>query len=131
MDIVSTKKTNAIASNVTRTASINPYNKKVRGCYIVHTVLLVIILLLIITIICYHYAKQYKMENNEFKNVHIKNRTCYYFDDTIRLEDFDFDVLIDKKSLENILIFDISYKTLIDPNPLRIRFNKIDGFIRT
>ena len=24
----------------------------------------------------------------------------------------------------------ISYKTLIDPKPLRIRFDKIDGFIR-
>ena len=25
----------------------------------------------------------------------------------------------------------MSYKTLIDSKPLRIRFNKIDGFIRT
>ena len=29
-----------------------------------------------------------------------------------------------------MLIYDISYKTLIDPKPLRIRFDKIDGFIR-
>ena len=28
------------------------------------------------------------------------------------------------------MICNISYKTLIGPNPLRIRFNKIDGFIR-
>ena len=35
----------------------NCYSKKVRDCYILHTVLLVIILLLIITIICYHYVK--------------------------------------------------------------------------
>ena len=27
-------------------------------------------------------------------------------------------------------MFDISYNTLIDPKPLRIRFDKIDGFIR-
>ena len=41
------------------------------------------------------------MENNEFKNVHIKNRTCYQFDDIIKLEDFDFDnILIDEKSHE-------------------------------
>ena len=34
------------------------------------------------------------MENNEFE-VRIKNRTCYYFDDIIKLEDFDFnDILI-------------------------------------
>ena len=28
------------------------------------------------------------------------------------------------------MIYDISYKTLIGPKPLRIRFHKIDGFIR-
>ena len=28
------------------------------------------------------------------------------------------------------MIYDISYKTLIDSKPLRIRFNKTDGFIR-
>ena len=61
------------------------------------------------------------MENNEFKKVRIKNRTCYYFDDIIKLEDFDLDnIFIDKKSHENILIYDISYKILIDSKPLRI-----------
>ena len=41
------------------------------------------------------------MENNEFKNVRIENRTCYYFDDIIKLEDFDIDsILKDKKSPE-------------------------------
>ena len=49
----------------------------------------------------------------------------------IELEDFDRDnILIDKKSLENILIYDILYKTLICSKHLRIRFHKIDGFIR-
>ena len=49
----------------------------------------------------------------------------------IKLEDFDIDIiLIYEKSHKNILIYDISYKTLIDPTPLRIRFDKIDGFIR-
>ena len=60
-DNLSTENTNTIATkkaNGTSTASINCHNKKVRDCYILHTVLLVIILLLIITIICYHYAKQ-------------------------------------------------------------------------
>ena len=38
--------------------------------------------------------------------------------------------MIDEKSHENILIYDISYKTLIDSKLLRIRFDKIDGFIR-
>ena len=50
---------------------------------------------------------------------------------TIKLEDIDFDnILIDEKSLKNILIYDISYKTSIGLKPLRIRFGKIDGFIR-
>ena len=71
------------------------------------------------------------MESNDLKKVNIKNRTCYYFDDIIKLEDFDLDnILIDEKSHENILIYDISYKTLIGSKPLRIRFDKIDGFIR-
>ena len=55
---VSTKKTNTIATNITSTASINFYSKKVRDCFILHTVFLVIIFLLIIIVICYHYAKQ-------------------------------------------------------------------------
>ena len=38
--------------------------------------------------------------------------------------------LTDGKSQKNILIYDVSYKTLIGPKPLHNRFNKIDGFIR-
>ena len=49
----------------------------------------------------------------------------------IQFEDFDLDnILIDEKSYENILICKISYKTLIGVKSLRIRFNKVDGFIR-
>ena len=71
------------------------------------------------------------MENNEFLKIRIKNRTCYYFDDIIKLEDFGLDnISIDEKSHKNILIYDISYKTLIGPKLLRIRFDKIDRFIR-
>ena len=56
---------------------------------------------------------------------------CYYLDDIIKLEDFDLDnILIDKISHENILIYNISYKTAIDLKPLCVRFNQIDGFIR-
>ena len=58
MDIVSTKKTNTIATNVTSTASKNCHSKKVRDCYILRIVLLMMKLLLIITIICYHYVKR-------------------------------------------------------------------------
>ena len=55
---IATKKTNTVATNVTSTATINFHSKKVRHCYISHTVLLVIISLLIIIFICYHHAKQ-------------------------------------------------------------------------
>ena len=68
------------------------------------------------------------MENNEFKKVLNKDRTCYYFDDIIQLEDFDFNILIVKNAHENILIYDVSYTNR--PKPLRIRFVKIEGFTR-
>ena len=47
------------------------------------------------------------------------------------MEDFNLDNLNDAKSHENILIYDIPHKTLIDPKSLCIRFDKIDEFIRT
>ena len=69
--------------------------------------------------------------NNELKQSDIKSCMCYYFHDIIKIEDFDLDnVLIDEKSYENILIYNILYKSLIDSKPLRIGFEKIDGFIR-
>ena len=106
INTVSTRKTNTIATNVTSTASINCQSKNVRDCSILHTVLLAIILLLTIIIICFHYAKQkgiIQNGNNEFKKFRIKNRTCYYLDDIIKLEDFDLDnILIDEQSNENI-----------------------------
>ena len=42
---------------------------------------------------------------------------CYYFDDIIKLEDFDIDdILIDEKSQENILIYDFHIKLLLVQN---------------
>ena len=50
------------------------------------------------------------MENSEFKKFCIKNRTRYYIDDIIKLEDFDLDnILIDEKSHKKILIYDIDF----------------------
>ena len=69
--------------------------------------------------------------NGELKEIDIKIRTCYYFHDIIKFEDFNLDdILIDEKSYENILVYNISYKSLIGAKPLRIRSDKIDGFIR-
>ena len=39
-------------------------------------------------------------------------------------------IIIDGKSHENILIYNISYKNLIGSKPLRIRLDKIDRSIR-
>ena len=42
--------------------------------------------------------------DDELKETNIKNRTCYYFDDIIKLEDFAFDnILLDKKSYKTVL----------------------------
>ena len=75
---------------------------------------------------------QHIIKNNELKKVRIKNRACYYFDEIIKLEDFNLDnILIEKKSHENTLIYNIWFKTLTGPKTLRIRFDKIDEFIET
>ena len=69
--------------------------------------------------------------NGKLKEINIKNQMYYYFDDIIKIEDFNFDnILIDGKSCKNILAYDISYKTLIGAKPLRIRFDKVDVFIK-
>ena len=67
---------------------------------------------------------------NEFKEINIKNRVCYYFDDIINCRKINFiTILLDKKSYENISVYNISNKTPTGPKPLHIRFDKIDGFI--
>ena len=71
------------------------------------------------------------MESNyKLKEIDIKNRTCYYLDDIIKIQDFDIDnILIDEKSYQNILVYNksltgtfgsISYKSLIDSKTLHI-----------
>ena len=68
---------------------------------------------------------------DELKEIDIKNRTCYYFDDITRDFDINFDnILLKEKLYENISVYDISYKTSTGEKPLRIRFDKIDEFIR-
>ena len=49
--------------------------------------------------------------NDELKEIDIENRTCYYFNDMIKFEDFNLDnILVDEESFENILVSGISYK---------------------
>ena len=77
---------------------------------------------------------------DKLKEIGIRNLRCYYFDNIIQVmdrdRDFDFsDILLDKKLYkekhENILIYNISYKTSTGAKPLHIRLSKIDGFIKT
>ena len=66
----------------------------------------------------------------ELKEIDIKNRVCYYFDDIINGTKITFsNILLDKKLYKNFSVYNISYKTPTGPNPLRIRFDKIDVFI--
>ena len=71
------------------------------------------------------------------KEIDIINRTCYYFDDIMRVwdRDIDFnDILLDEilyeEKYKNVLIYDISYKTSTVAKPMSIRFDKMDGFIK-
>ena len=53
------------------------------------------------------------MEN--IKEIKIKNRAYYFFDDMINIEDFDPTLLkIDRKSYKNINIYYIDYITVKD-----------------
>ena len=67
---------------------------------------------------------------NELKEIDIKNCAFYYFDDMINGTNINFsNVLLNKKLYENISVHNIPYKTPTCPKLLRIRFDKIDGFI--
>ena len=67
---------------------------------------------------------------DELKEIDIKDRTCYHFDDIMWVRDIDFsDVLLTEKSYkayENISIHDISYKISMGAKP----FHSILGSIK-
>ena len=70
------------------------------------------------------------------KQLNIKNRTYYLYDDLINLEDFDPSLLkLDRKSSMDISIYYIDYVTktpeynVNSVNPLYLLINELDGFI--
>ena len=75
----------------------------------------------------------------EIKQINIKNRSYYFYNDIIDLKDFDAKLLkIDKKSYKNIDIYYIGYITIkkIDDcenihsvNPLYLLVNHASGYI--
>ena len=75
----------------------------------------------------------------EVKQINIKNRTYYFYNDIIDLKDFDARLLkIDKKSYKNIGIYNIGYitikkiddcETIYSVNPLYLLVNHANGYI--
>ena len=70
------------------------------------------------------------------KQINIKNRTYYFYDDMINIKDFDSNLLkIDKRLSKNIAIYYIGYITKKDEykinsvNPFYLNVGDIDGFI--
>ena len=60
----------------------------------------------------------------------LKIRIGFYFHDIMKIEVFDFnDILINEKLWQNNLVYN-NYKTVIGASPLRIRFDKVNGFIK-
>ena len=75
----------------------------------------------------------------EVKQINIKNRTYYFYNDIIDLKDFDARLLkIDKKSYKNIGIYNIGYitikkiddcKNIYSVNPLYLIIAHASGYI--
>ena len=73
------------------------------------------------------------------KQINIKNRTYYFFNDMINIKDFDSSLIkIDKKSYKNIGIYNIGYiiikkiddyKSINSVNSLYLTIGKADGYI--
>ena len=70
------------------------------------------------------------------KQLNIKNKTYYLYDDLINLKDFDPSLLkLDKKSSMDISIYYIDYVTkkteynINIVNPFYLHINELDGFI--
>ena len=75
----------------------------------------------------------------EVKQINIKNRTYYFYNDIIDLENFKSNLLkIDKKSYKDIGIYNIGYITIkkigdyeniYSVNPLYLRVNHVIGYV--
>ena len=75
----------------------------------------------------------------EIKQIDIKNRTYYFYNDIIDLKDFDARLLkIDKKSYKNIGIYNIGYITIkkfddcesiYSVNSLYLHVDHVNGYI--
>ena len=76
------------------------------------------------------------MYKTVLKEINIKNRTYYFYNDLISLEDFNASLLkLDEKSVMDINIYYICYVTkkpkynIDSVNPLYLTIKELDGFI--
>ena len=83
--------------------------------------------------------KKNKNKMGTIKQINIKNRTYYFYNDIIDLENFDAKLLkIDKKSYKDIGIYNIGYitkkkiddcKNINSVNPLYLNITHANGYI--
>ena len=79
----------------------------------------------------------YKMNNIlEINRLNINNKTYYFWDDIISINDFDPNLLkVDKKNILNYNVYNISYTTkkpkynINSVNPLYLSIKYLKGFI--
>ena len=72
------------------------------------------------------------MENNdELKEIDIKNWTCYYFDDRIKIQDFDFRWYFNRwKTIQKYFGIWQFIQNFVWFKTIAIRFDKVDRFAR-
>ena len=75
--------------------------------------------------------------SNKVKDINIKNRTYFFSNDIINIENFDpNNIKIDEKSYKNILIYYIGYLTVKEyvktysVNPLYLIFRYVNGYFK-
>ena len=73
--------------------------------------------------------------SNKVKNINIKSRTYYFFNEMINIKNFDpNNFKLDEKSYKNILIYYIGYVTIKDSKYVKIysgnlfQLNKVNGY---
>ena len=67
--------------------------------------------------------------NNKLKEIDIKNRTYYSFDDIINIKNFDpNNIKVDEKSYKNILAYYIGYVTIKDSKYVKVYSVKVNGY---
>ena len=76
--------------------------------------------------------------SNKVKDINIKNHTDYFFDDIIKIKDFDpNNIKVDEKSYKNIIIYyiacvtieDSKYEKINSVNYLSLMFNKVNRYL--